>query len=453
MTPVSRPTRDNHPALRRRPPVVATDDLERALRDCLVDQTVRAPSLVDPAERAIRRARRVRRNRIGAATLAGVCLAGSTSALAAGLAPAATPAPALLAEAPVLMVTPSGATTTGPAAQAAPLPLSDDLRRQPLAAAQVPPVDVVLADGLHTSDGRRIDLGPIAAVSQASRIPDGWLLVEEQPSGETGVWFVTATAAPRVVLPGVDGVVFDPAGTRIAWRTGAEVAVARLVDGELADLEHTAVSPETRPVGFAGDAVLMARADGEDNPAGYDVWWPGRGQFQPTWNETATAVYGSLPDGQSIVAQINDVAGRSCLALLDVRRELAASKTVCALPLTSDGRGAVSHDGRWLMANGTADTRSTTETELAMLVDLGEVFDQEPAAIREAGPRLTGTAVWADAETVVHVADDEQLVRINVDRISTGQDGAVERYELPTDMFDLSDAHPVLVDGALTDFR
>ncbi|MFV2017601.1 hypothetical protein [Micromonospora sp. LOL_023] len=428
---------------------MATEDLERALRDCLVDRAGNAPRTADLAGRAIRRARRIRRTRTGGVAVLAGCLLASAG-IAGGqllLSPSATTTALLAEPAPSAG---SALTSSGPAAPAAPLPFSGELQREPMAAVQLPPVDIVLAGELRTTEGQRVSLDPLVDVAQAIRMSGGWLVVTEPSTdGDAGVWFVTTDASPKAVLPGVDAVAVDEAGARIAWRRGTEVAVASVVSGELTGTTTSPVPERSSPIGFAGDAVLMAR-DRADRTRGYSVWRPEQGEFQPIWSDTTSAVYGTLPDGSTVVAQISDASGRPCLALLDVRHDFTVTRTACMLPLTGDGRGAVSADGRWLMINGVADARSASESELALLVDLQRVFDGQAGAVREAGQRITGTTVWVDPATVVHASGLDQVVRIDVDRISNDRGGAVEQLKLPVSTS--SDTQPVLVAG-VTDRR
>jgi len=437
---------DYRSAESQRSPVVTTDELERALRDCLSQRAVRPPLRYDPADRVLYRARRIRRSRsaVGAALVVvatGVAGVGGSHLWRGPGTPGTVP----MADAPPV-VAPSAAMSVA-AVPPVPPPLTGDLDRQPLAAVQAPPVDVVIANELHTSGGEWIDLSPIETVSQASRVADGWLVVGDPAVGETTLWFVTGSAAPRPVLPEVDAVAVDPAGARVAWRSGAQLAVASVVDGALTDTRETAAPTESRPVGFVGSAVLMTRDGTDSRVTGYDVWWPERGGYEPAWSESTAVVYGPLPDGRTVVGQVTGPAGRPCLALLDAERGLATVKTACALPLTSDGRGAVSSDGHWLVANGVADIRSATESELAMLVDLSGVFDERPAAPREAGPRLASTVVWTDSGTVVHADGTGELVMVSVDRLSSGRARGVERLSLPVDADTAADLPLVLVDG------
>lgn len=445
----SRLANDNQPPVQRRSFDVATDDLERALRDCLVGQTTCPPQVHDAAGRAIRRARRIRRTRAGGAMALGVCLLATVGVAGGGLLSSPAPTPELLAG-PSMSALPT-ATTSRPVAPAAPLPFSGELPREPLSAIQLSPIDLVVAGKLHTFDGEQVDLAPLDEVTLASRISGGWLLVTGPPTdGAATVWFMTPGTAPTAVLPAVDAVAVDTDGSRIAWSRGTEVAVASVVGGKLTGTTTSPAPEQSRPVGFAGDAVLLAR-DPAERSRGFSAWWPGQGEFEPSWSEHTSALYGTLPDGRTVVAQISDESGRGCLALLDVRRGLTATRTACALPLAGDGRGAVSIDGRWLVANGVADTRSASESELAMLVDLQRVFDDDTgSAVREAGQRLTGAAVWVDPDTVVHAAGVDQVVLIDVDRISNDKGGGVEQIHLPVPV--APDTRPVLVTG-VTDRR
>jgi hypothetical protein len=97
-------------------------------------------------------------------------------------------------------------------------------------------------------------------------------------------------------------------------------------------------------------------------------------------------------------------------------------KLACALPLAASGAGAVSPDGRWLIADG-------SDGKQAILVDLETAFTGNPTT-REAGPRLGGDAVWTGADTLLYAAEDGTLIRLRIDR-SAADSAQTERVDVP----------------------
>jgi hypothetical protein len=184
-------------------------------------------------------------------------------------------------------------------------------------------------------------------------------------------------------------------------------------------------------VGFVGDGVLLSRGGGSGWLGGYDVWWPARGDYRPTWHPAAVAVYGTLADGRTVVGQVSvrmeaaDGTGtttqRSCLALLDAAAAMSLLKTACDLGMTVRSQGAVSPDGRWLVA----DT-----SDRAVLVDLTTTFAGNPRVVG-AGPPLEGEAAWLDQRTLVHPVAGRMLIQLRLDQLETRQTDGVQQMSVP----------------------
>ncbi|HEU5109159.1 MAG TPA: hypothetical protein VFT95_11495, partial [Micromonosporaceae bacterium] len=206
-------------------------------------------------------------------------------------------------------------------------------------------------------------------------------------------------------------------GDRVAWRDAERVYAARLTRDRLTAIRGTRAPAGSHPVGFVGDGVLLERRSEEDLSGMYAVWWPGRGNLRARWRP-ATGVYGAMPDGRTVVAQLpGGDAEEPCLALLDGLDHLAVLEQRCDVPLIAGSVGWVSPDGRWLVAE-----RTVAES---ILIDVSSVFGGEKPAIAE-GPRPNGPGVWTDGDTVVYGATG-YLARLRLDRAAAGEPDALER--------------------------
>lgn len=398
-------------------PTGVTDDLERALRDCLSGAAGKAGDAYpirndDRVGTAIRRGRRVQRRR----SAVGTALVAAATALAAVGVTQAVAAPHRYAG-PAWIGDP-----TPEIERVDPAPLSPSPELPELAVGQRPAVDVVVSGGLRTASGKVVDLAALGQVTQVHEAEGGWLVVGGQTEDGLALWYVDQNGGQRKVLPQAKAMVLGPDGERVAWVDGARLFSARVVKGQVAAAKQVTAPPQGMPVSFVGSAVLMARSHDGTLDA-YAVWWPDRGAFQPSWNESAVTIYGPMPDGTTVVGQVAQQPDHAaCLALLDASKALSVVKTACATRLAEHGAGTVSPDGRWLVADAAT-------TDLALLIDLGSAFTTKPAPAREAGPPITGGAVWTDAGTVVHEAA-QGLVRVRVDRLAAGKAG-VEDVAVP----------------------
>jgi hypothetical protein len=396
---------------------VASDDLERALRETLsrAADPAQAVGAHDPGSQAIRKGRRISRRRSVVGT---VLLVAATAVATVGVVqlnpgerryqgPAwvADPDPEINQSLPAVEPT-----------TAVPAPLGT-LDSDPMSAVDVP-VDLVVSTQLRTSSGTAITLPQIGTVTRAHQTSKGWLVVGVPPAGGATLWYVAPDGSSVQVLPAVDAVAVAPDGRRIAWRDSARLFSAIVEQGTLKDATQTAAPLEGRPVSFVGQGVLMERSASGAGRTGFDVWWPShRSLYTPAWRSGTSEIYGPLPDGRTVVGQVSAEAGdRPCLALLDAVNALTVLKTACALQLNPRGAGTVSPDGHWLVAVGAGRAR---------LVDLRVAFDGKPSAA-DAGPALTDQAAWASGDTLVHVSREGDLMRVKA-----GKKPKVEEVPVP----------------------
>jgi hypothetical protein len=406
--------------------------LEDVLRESLVRQagSVVTPAPAELADRVVRRARRLRRQQALGLAVVMVVVAGM-----AGVALSFPPDPNHADSATDAGVAAPGGAESGPEVAVPPLggyrPDADAPASRARNAMRLP-VDVVAANRLVTTDGDSIDLSFAGAVSQAYRVSGGWLVVGTQATARSSsLWYVTGTAKPRTVLSGVEDIALAPDGQKLAWRAGRLMYFGAVLGGTLATKQGTVAPDLASPVGFVGDGVLLSRGKGSSWLGGYDVWWPARGEYTPTWHPSAVAVYGALNDGRTVVGQVSvrtdsvDGSGattrRPCLALLDATAALKLLKTACDLGMAVRSTGAVSPDGRWLVA----DT-----SDQAVLVDLTTTFAGKPRFVG-AGPALEAGAAWLDQRTLVHPGAGRTLVQLRLDQLETRQIGGVQQMSVP----------------------
>lgn len=400
-----------------RPMGVASDDLERALRETLsraADPT-HAVGRPDPAGRAIGKGRRISRRRSAVGT---VMVVAATALATAGVVQFRPDdqryaGPAWIEDPPpeILQSLPAIAPTT-----AVPVP-SGTFDSDKMSATSVP-VDVVVATQLRTTGGTAITLPQVGTVTQAHEATKGWLVVGMPPSGGATLWYVAADGSSVQVLPAVDAVALAPDGRRVAWRDSARLFSAFVEQGTLKGATQVSAPEEGLPVSFVGDGVVMQRTGAGVQQGAFDVWWPRRGTYTPVWKPGTAEIYGPLPDGRTVVGQVSAETGdRPCLALLDATKALTVVKTACALQLNPRGAGTVSPDGRWLVAGGAGRAR---------LVDLRVAFNGGKPSAADAGPELTDQAAWASGNTLVHISRGGDLVRVKA-----GREPEVEEIPVP----------------------
>ena len=417
---------DNRTGSPERPFPVSDDELERALRETLSRRVETSrPLPADPAGEILRRARRTGRRR----TLTGLALAGvATVVVTTGVAQFSAPGgdggtpTVVLGDPPVLFPSPQ---TSEP---------SSVTRFGPVRAE----LDLLVGDRLDTSGGERRQLTGVSGVERAQRIheQEGWLLTSAATvAGRTLWWVPVGGTAPQVMLAAADAVAVSPDGRQVAWRDGTDLIAAGVVAGQLIAPVRIAAPEGAVPVGFTGDAVLIQ----QPGDGGMSVWNRALGGQPGPVNPDVRTVYGTRPDGR-VVGLV--AAGRDeqhCLALLDPARDLAPVRTGCGLKLATDGLGAVSFDGRWLLANGTSRT--------ALLVDLRDPASPVP---HPAGPLLAGGVSWTRAGVALHVDATGGLVRVKPERVLAGDRPTASKVEglAPEDRPVVVADVPTVPDGA-----
>ncbi|WP_165945345.1 hypothetical protein, partial [Micromonospora sp. KC723] len=283
--------------------------------------------------------------------------------------------------------------------------------------------EMIVGEALVTADGQRHDLG-IGPAERAQRLPDGggWLVVgAPTPAGRT-LWVVPAGESPLVLLAGAEQIALSGDGRRVAWRDGDGLYVAGLVGRQLVAATGTPAAAGATPVRFVGDRILVRARDG-----GHLLWQPSPAAL-PAGDRRVVGVYGARPDGR-LVARVSTADRRVCLALLDPVT-LAPARTGCGPALADDDLGAVSTDGRWLLANG--------RTGGAVLVDLTDLGPRTTA--RAAGPTVSGAVAWTGSAIATYLDRGATLTRVRPDRTLAGEGAASTLLSGVT-----PDDHPVVV--------
>lgn len=290
---------------------------------------------------------------------------------------------------------------------------------------------------LATAAGDLIGLPGVGGVVSAHHVHGGWVLISGAP-GTLRLWWVAGTGeAPVSVLSGMDALVVRQ--DRVAWQRGRQLTTGVLVGGQVTD-RATTILPEDEIVlaDVVGPTVVLRRVSSEPSNA-WDVWHPQRGDYVPTWDEDIQWIYGPVgtdghalgvvPPPEADPTGAGSASSAACLAWWDLSappgQELVSVRTSC-LPqrLPGTGSGAVSPDGRWLLA-GSADG--------VLLVDLDVLAEQpndpETVIVLEEVPELTGNPVWLDAQQAVLLTDGA-LIRVWPARVAASLPDPVERFPL-----------------------
>lgn len=371
------------------------------------------------------RARRIRRRRACGAGAA-VVLIGAAGVVAALRPPLTAPGPTAAPPVAAGWATPPMSLTARPAPFVPEIEHGAAGGAAPVRARPAPPVDVVGAGRLLTTTGRSVDVSKVGAVYQASKVDDGWLIVAgEHDSTARSLWRIQPSGRQVALVAQVGALVLAVDGRRVAWRDAGDLVVARIARGVLVAHRRTPIPRAATPVGLVGDGALLARTGSDGQIDAYDVWWPARGRFTPTWISDLASVYGVLPDGRTLVAARERpswrprvsrdanpdggftaaVASGACLVLLDAGEAFRQRTGVCGLGLATGRPGRVSPDGRWLLAQSVAGS--------AVLVDLAEVASGRDGVV-PVGPGPLGEPVWLDDRTVVYGPAAGILVRLRI---------------------------------------
>jgi hypothetical protein len=254
------------------------------------------------------------------------------------------------------------------------------------------PVDYVQEQWLYLRGGRSVRL-PSGNVTQVQRAGDGFVVVEQsQGDDDQRAWYVNErSGVPVMVLDNVRSVAVSTDGEgRMAWLAGSKMFYQETAV-PAARFESTVQPVETdrpvdgRPVGFVGDAVLLADP-GPAGPERHDLWFPDRGDYVPTW-ATFFAVYGGRASSELVVAK--HVENRVCLALARMDT-LKLDTEACHYVDRAPTRGWVSPSGRWLVV---------ADEHQAQMFDLLAGW-RSGAQVRWSVDRVGSDAAWLDRDTV-----------------------------------------------------
>jgi hypothetical protein len=153
-------------------------------------------------------------------------------------------------------------------------------------------------------------------------------------------------------------------------------------------VRHTGAPADGGPVGFVGDAVLLADPGAGGGYSRHDLWFPARGDYRPTW-ASFFAVYGSRSAGNELVAARSTSRKDICISLVKVDG-LAVEQGDCGLLEVLPYRGWVSPNGRWLVV---ADTRGAQVFDLSVKLRLGARLEWSVQNVR-------ADAAWVDPDTI-----------------------------------------------------
>ena len=403
---------------------VEQDGLERAVREVFSRQAgTPHATVLDPAEAVIRRANRIQRRRAvaGMGLAATAIIVVSAGAMQLGHEPPPSRSAVVIGERDQLPAVTLAPTVSPPTADTG-VPFAE--------------VDLVVGETIATAQGGRVTIVGAGRIERAHRLSDGrgWLAVSAPGLAGRFLWAVAPTGAVQVLLAGADEIVLDAEGRQVAWKQGAVLASARIVNGELASTARTEAPAEAVPLRFVGGAVLVRLAP--DRP-GHVLWRLHPGAFDPGTDQSTSRIFGALPDGRLVGEVVTGKSGATCLTLLDPARGLAPTGPECGPGLDGDGLGSVSPDGRWLLANGRSE-----DGPKALLVDLARLDESVEPVV--AGPPISGAVAWSTPGTAYYHADAvDRLARVDVDRATGGGPPTlVAITSLPVDR------PPVVVSGA-----
>ncbi|WP_089017855.1 hypothetical protein [Micromonospora coriariae] len=378
------------------------DELDRAVRETLSHQVAAPrPLTADPAGQAIRRANRIRRRRTAAGLALGVV---ATVLVSSGLAQLGDGSggqgtPIVVIGDPNQSARPIPSAIPGPA----PSPGTS--------------VDVLVTGALISAQGARLELPDVGPAEAAHLLPGGggWLVVGAPTTAGRSLWVAQRDGLVQVLLAGAGAIIVAPDGRQVAWRDGSGLLVAGVIGTQLIGPVRTSLPADAEPVRFVGDSVLV-RLDPDG--AGHALWRPGTGPLTVGTDRTTLSVYGALPDGRLVGQFAAGDTGRTCLAVLDPKRDLKRVSTGCGPQLSRDGAGGISADGRWLLVNG-----QVGKAARALLVDLQRLGPDMTAV--PAGPPATGAIAWTTDSDATYVDGAGQLVRVEVGQVRAGKQAQV----------------------------
>jgi hypothetical protein len=270
-----------------------------------------------------------------------------------------------------------------------------------------------------------LDAVPGGAVSGA-QTRDGWLVRGFGNGIDTlSLWLISPTGAPRQMVDKADGpVAIAPDGRRIAWRSGGRLYYGHVDPASKAIVDTSSPAPERgTPQAVGKDSVVLGYSETGGGIDHHDVWFPSLGDYKPTWEKSAhvRAVFAPGRSDGTYLGLVRGPGGATdtCLAVMDPKDSLRATRTACGIVTQIDRRGAVSADGHWL----TVSSASAAGTGQLAVIDLTSVFSKP--AVATTWPVDT-VGAWEDASNmlVASTALGGALVRFHIGTTSTTPDAA-----------------------------
>jgi hypothetical protein len=294
---------------------------------------------------------------------------------------------------------------------------------------------IVDRKSLLLPDGKTIALDKIpGGALDGFQTRDGWLMRGYGNGRDTySLWLVTADGALRSIVDKAEAPVAVAAdGRHLAWRSAGRLLTGSIDPKTGLVAGKSSPAPERGfPLLLTGDSVVLGYTETGGGIDHHDVWFPDLGDYKPTWDKTVGVftVFGSAPGGTNYLGLVQGPAGAkdACLAELDPKANLKATRKACGIVTQIDRAGAVSPDGKWFAYRG-AGASGRGEIDV---VELGTVFTKP--AISVAWPS-DAVGAWEDASTMLVNGSAGGLVRFHlgstatetVDRPGLAKDDRVE---------------------------
>jgi hypothetical protein len=380
--------------------------LEDQLREVFAAQAELSRSVDDPAGRAIRRARTVRRRRTAGSGLALAIVAVLGLSGAVWLQARLTPVTGSgVADGPLMLPRDE---TTSPEAPAPPAPSAPEggtTAAPPAGDGTVHDIGLDLQVGrqVWTVTGERHALTGVAEVTRIYRVPLGWVYGDAQQQR-------LLRLDGRSIALGNFGTrwLVSPDGARLAAVRDRRLFIYQIGVRGLTKELAVAVPADGRPVAFVGKQVLVS--SGKRYAA-----FPPVGSDGPVWTLGIISVYGATSDGVAGLVADPD-RDEVCLAAMEPARDglVVISTGSCRHDApTTEAKPLLAPGGGWLAEPDGDETR---------LVDFPSAHDDGQR--RVACPVPTEVPpVWADGTTLV-VTDGRHAVRCRID-------GYTEYIDLP----------------------
>lgn len=421
---------DNREHDHPRPSDVQETQWEAELRRCLAERAGQAPApRADLATVALTRGRRIRRRR----NLAGVvAVVVATMAIAGGFPEAWRDGSGGSGLRPVTEVIGDPDRVARPSpSEASPAPQLVDPDLPGLLEVELLTVTASGETVLAAPDGHVTELPELGAVQSAHRVDAGLAVVAGSP-GRLRLWWVEPDQPPVTLLVGMDAIVVHQ--DRVAWQRGTSLASAVLVDGALTERVMTLLpEPDIELAGLAESTVVVRTA--ASKTVTWDVWYPERGDYLPTWEPRIRWIYGPVGDSDQLLGLVTPEqaptgAGDYCLAWWKLDAEagpdLATAQTRCpSITWADPGLGTVSPDGRWLVA------AAADGVVLMDLPALAAGTDEEHEAVTTLPEKieLIAAPIWLSREQVV-LPTEEELIRVRPARAAAVDPEGIERFPL-----------------------